>query len=140
MHTINKEKEYPYVLLATADHDDRVVPSHSYKYISELQFQNGHQERPFLIRIDTKAGHGAGKPTAKIVSVSSPCRWPTLSLLLRRIFCCFFVHHEDRRTCGQILIHCSRHELGMASLVNHRTAISYLSTYNAHDMKIKDDY
>lgn len=67
VHTINKEKEYPYVLLATADHDDRVVPSHSYKYISELQHQNGHQEKPFLIRIETKAGHGAGKPTSKII-------------------------------------------------------------------------
>jgi prolyl oligopeptidase len=51
----------------TADHDDRVVPSHSYKYIAELQYQNGTQDRAFLISIDTKSGHGAGKPTTKIV-------------------------------------------------------------------------
>lgn len=68
LHTIKKGATYPYVLLATADHDDRVVPSHSYKYISELQHLNGDQERPLLIRIETKAGHGAGKPTTKVVS------------------------------------------------------------------------
>jgi prolyl oligopeptidase len=67
LHTVKKDTTYPYVLLATADHDDRVVPSHSFKYISELQHHNGHTSRPYLIRIDKKSGHGAGKPTTKII-------------------------------------------------------------------------
>lgn len=58
------EQEYPAVLVTTADHDDRVVPGHSFKYAARLQaVQQGSD--PVLIRIDTKAGHGAGKPTAK---------------------------------------------------------------------------
>ena len=68
-HNVSKEKEYPAVLLLTSDHDDRVVPLHSFKYISELQYHRGDKNsQPLLIRIDTKAGHGAGKPTSKRVS------------------------------------------------------------------------
>lgn len=52
--------------MTTADHDDRVVPAHSFKYISRLQEYN-KGKLPVLIRIETKAGHGAGKPTAKII-------------------------------------------------------------------------
>ena len=53
-------------LVTTADHDDRVVPAHSFKFAAALQ--DAHDgDNPVLIRIETKAGHGAGKPTAKII-------------------------------------------------------------------------
>ena len=51
-------------MVTTADHDDRVVPAHSFKYAATLQEAQGG-DAPVLIRIETKAGHGAGKPTAK---------------------------------------------------------------------------
>ncbi|MGF1481793.1 MAG: prolyl oligopeptidase family protein [Cyanophyceae cyanobacterium] len=57
---------YPATMITTADHDDRVVPAHSFKFAAALQ--KAHQgTNPVLIRIETKAGHGAGKPTAKII-------------------------------------------------------------------------
>jgi prolyl oligopeptidase len=66
IHNIKKGTKYPAVLITTADHDDRVVPAHSFKYAATLQeAQSG--DAPVLIRIETKAGHGAGKPTAKII-------------------------------------------------------------------------
>ncbi|MEZ5345157.1 MAG: prolyl oligopeptidase family serine peptidase [Pyrinomonadaceae bacterium] len=65
IHNI-KKTDYPAVLVTTADHDDRVVPAHSFKYAATLQdMQTG--TAPVLIRIETKAGHGAGKPTSKII-------------------------------------------------------------------------
>ncbi len=65
-HNIKKGAKYPAILVTTADHDDRVVPAHSFKYIARLQEYNAGK-LPVLIRIDTKAGHGGGKPTAKII-------------------------------------------------------------------------
>jgi len=61
-----KKTAYPATLITTADHDDRVVPAHSFKYAAALQeVQQG--PRPTLIRIETSAGHGAGKPTSKLL-------------------------------------------------------------------------
>lgn len=61
-----RETNYPATLVFTADHDDRVVPAHSYKFISELQAKQAGPE-PVLIRIDVNAGHGAGKPLSKTI-------------------------------------------------------------------------
>ena len=66
VHTIKENVEYPAVLVTTADHDDRVVPAHSFKYIATLQ-EKYKGTNPVIIRIESKAGHGAGKPTAKII-------------------------------------------------------------------------
>lgn len=61
-----KKTAYPATMVTTADHDDRVVPAHSYKFIAELQ-RNHRGKMPVLIRIDKSAGHGAGKPTSKTI-------------------------------------------------------------------------
>jgi prolyl oligopeptidase len=67
---------YPSTLITTADHDDRVVPAHSFKFAAALQAV--HQgDNPVLIRIETKAGHGAGKPTVKIIEEVSD-KWAFL--------------------------------------------------------------
>ncbi|MEZ4389055.1 MAG: prolyl oligopeptidase family serine peptidase [Candidatus Krumholzibacteriia bacterium] len=66
-HNLRQGVEYPAVLVTTADHDDRVVPGHSFKYIARLQAcQAG--PLPALIRIETRAGHGAGKPTDMLIA------------------------------------------------------------------------
>jgi prolyl oligopeptidase len=66
LHNIREGVAYPATLVTTADHDDRVVPAHSFKYIAELQRKHDGPN-PVLIRIETQAGHGAGKPTEKII-------------------------------------------------------------------------
>ncbi len=66
-HNIKKGTAYPAILATTADHDDRVVPAHTFKYMARLQEYNSENKLPLLVRIDTKAGHGAGKPTAKVI-------------------------------------------------------------------------
>jgi prolyl oligopeptidase len=65
-HNLKKGSCYPPTLVTTADHDDRVFPAHSFKFAAALQEAQGC-EKPVLIRIETRAGHGAGKPTAKII-------------------------------------------------------------------------
>jgi prolyl oligopeptidase len=64
LHNLKEGVDYPATLVTTADTDDRVVPGHSFKFAARLQeVQSGPE--PVLIRIETKAGHGAGKPTSK---------------------------------------------------------------------------
>ena len=64
LHNLREGEKYPATLVMTADHDDRVVPAHSFKFAAQLQHCQGG-DAPVLIRIESKAGHGAGKPTSK---------------------------------------------------------------------------
>ncbi|CUS98872.1 prolyl oligopeptidase [Candidatus Kryptobacter tengchongensis] len=66
LHNVKKGTSYPPILITTADHDDRVVPLHAYKFTATLQSANAG-DTPVLLRVETKAGHGAGKPTSKII-------------------------------------------------------------------------
>ena len=66
VHNVKAGTAYPATMVTTADHDDRVVPGHSFKFAAELQ-EKQTGINPVLIRIETKAGHGAGKPTSKII-------------------------------------------------------------------------
>ena len=66
VHNVKEGTSYPATLITTGDHDDRVVPAHSFKFAAELQAkQKG--DNPVLIRIETNAGHGAGKPVSKTI-------------------------------------------------------------------------
>ena len=81
LHNIKAGTAYPPTLITTADHDDRVVPAHSFKFAATMQSaQVG--SNPILIRIETKAGHGAGKPTAKIIEEIAD-KWGFLVKVLR---------------------------------------------------------
>jgi prolyl oligopeptidase len=64
LHNVRSGVRYPSILVTTADRDDRVVPAHSYKYIATVQDKQRHSRNPSLIRIQTRAGHGAGSPTS----------------------------------------------------------------------------
>ncbi len=76
LHALKPGTKYPATLITTADHDDRVVPAHSFKFAAALQAaQTGRA--PVLIRIETKAGHGAGKPTTKLIEEAAD-RWAFL--------------------------------------------------------------
>jgi prolyl oligopeptidase len=66
VHNVKTGTEYPATLVTTGDHDDRVVPAHSFKFAAELQAKQAG-DNPVLIRVETNAGHGAGKPTAMII-------------------------------------------------------------------------
>lgn len=66
VHNVNKDVKYPATMVTTGDHDDRVVPAHSFKFAAELQ-EKQKGTNPVLIRIETNAGHGAGTPVAKTI-------------------------------------------------------------------------
>ncbi|HET6851063.1 MAG TPA: prolyl oligopeptidase family serine peptidase, partial [Pyrinomonadaceae bacterium] len=76
LHNIKPGKSYPPTMITTADHDDRVWPGHSFKFAAALQAAQAGTA-PILIRIETKAGHGAGKPTSKVIEEVAD-RWAFL--------------------------------------------------------------
>ncbi len=80
LHNIKPGTKYPPTMITTADHDDRVWPGHSFKFAAALQAAQGG-DAPILIRIETKAGHGAGKPTSKTIEEIAD-RWAFLTRTL----------------------------------------------------------
>lgn len=70
LHNVKSGVKYPATLVMTGDHDDRVVPAHSFKFAATLQADNAGT-KPTLIRIDSKAGHGAGKPIGKLIEAQA---------------------------------------------------------------------
>jgi prolyl oligopeptidase len=80
LHNVARGRAYPATLVTTADHDDRVVPAHSFKFTAALQAAQAGPE-PILIRVDTRAGHGAGKPTAMLIEEWADC----LAFLVREL-------------------------------------------------------
>jgi prolyl oligopeptidase len=81
LHAIKPGTCYPPTMITTADHDDRVVPAHSFKFAATLQAAQ-RCDNPILIRIETRAGHGAGKPTAKLIEEAAD-KWAFLYQVLR---------------------------------------------------------
>jgi prolyl oligopeptidase len=80
LHNIRPGTCYPPTLITTADHDDRVVPAHSFKFAAALQAAQSC-DNPVLIRIETRAGHGAGKPTSKLIEEAAD-KWSFLVKVL----------------------------------------------------------
>jgi len=70
LHNVKPGTKYPATMVMTGDHDDRVVPAHSFKFAATLQANNA-STKPTLIRIDSKAGHGAGKPVGKVIDAQA---------------------------------------------------------------------
>jgi prolyl oligopeptidase len=81
LHNLKQGTCYPATMITTADHDDRVVPAHSFKFAATAQ-ANQAGGNPIIIRIDTKAGHGAGKPTGKQIEEVAD-RWGFLTRALK---------------------------------------------------------
>ena len=77
VHNVKAGVKYPATLVTTGDHDDRVVPAHSFKFAAELQAKQAGAN-PVLIRIETNAGHGAGKPVSKIIEEAADLQAFTL--------------------------------------------------------------
>jgi len=73
LHNVRPGTHYPATLVTTGDHDDRVFPAHSFKFAASLQHAQAG-DAPTLIRVETRAGHGAGKPTAKVIEEQAD-RW-----------------------------------------------------------------
>ena len=83
-HNIKGGRAYPAILVTTADTDDRVVPGHSFKYTAALQAADVG-DKPHLARIETRAGHGSGKPTDKVIEENADlyafaARWTGLAV------------------------------------------------------------
>jgi len=79
-HNLREGGRYPATFVTTADHDDRVFPAHSFKYAARLQAAQGG-DAPILIRVQTRAGHGLGKPTAKLIEEEAD-RWAFLTRVM----------------------------------------------------------
>ena len=80
LHRVQDGASYPATMVMTGDHDDRVVPGHSFKFAARLQEAQGGPA-PILARIETNAGHGAGKPTSKLIDEAAD-RWAFLLRVL----------------------------------------------------------
>jgi prolyl oligopeptidase len=80
-HVLKKDTRYPATLVTTADHDDRVVPAHSFKFAARLQEDQAKDGPPVLIRIDTSAGHGAGTALSKVIEKTAD-EWAFLEAVL----------------------------------------------------------